>query len=289
MTQPETGPTAQRVPVREADVAGLPVRRALPRRPRRTVGAWCFLDHVGPTPRHVATMDVGPHPHIGLQTVTWLLEGEVRHTDSLGSDQLIRPGQLNLMTAGQGISHAEESTAAAEVLHAAQLWVAQPESTRHGEPAFEHHPELPAFERDGWRASVLVGELEGHRSPARHDTPLLGAELRSAGGTTQIDVDPGFEHGILVLEGEATIAGEVLAPGELLYLGTERQQIELGADEPVVALLLGGEPFEEELVMWWNFVARTSEEIDAARADWEGSDRFGSVATSLPIVPAPPR
>lgn len=193
------------------------------------------------------------------------------------------------MTAGHGISHAEESTTAADVLHAAQLWVAQPEATRHGEPAFEHHPDLPIVDRDGWRTTVLVGELEGHRSPARHDTPLLGAEVRASSGATAVSLDPRFEHGILVLDGTLSVEGEVVAPGELLYLGTDRSTLALEADRPVIALLLGGVPFAEELFMWWNFVGRTSDEIDRARHDWAQTDRFGTVPTELEPIPAPAR
>src|SRR5690606_19665891 len=165
-------PTFEVTPSRAAMVDGQSVRRALPRKGRRTVGSWCFADHIGPSVVDGSPgLGIGPHPHIGLQTVTWLLSGEVLHRDSLGSEQLIRPGQLNLMSAGNGVAHSEESPAGAGgELHGIQLWVAQPERTRHGEPAFEHHASLPQVEQDSALVTVLVGEFGGVASQARRDT-----------------------------------------------------------------------------------------------------------------------
>jgi len=163
---------------RPTEVGGMPVRRSLPQRRRRTVGAWCFVDHFGPADVAEASMLVGPHPHLGLHTVTWVLDGEVVHHDSLGSEQLIKPGQLNLMTAGRGVAHAEETPPGATgALHGLQLWVAQPDATRSGPAAFEHHSALPEAEVGPVVATVLVGELAGVRSPARADSPLVGADL----------------------------------------------------------------------------------------------------------------
>ena len=144
-----------------AQVGDLQVRRALPRRQRRTVGSWCFADHMGPAQvRAGEGIDIGPHPHIGLQTVTWLTDGEILHRDSLGSEQLIRPGQLNLMTAGAGVSHSEEGTAYSGPLQGVQFWVVQPEETRHGPAAFEHQPSLPEVELDNAVATVFIGEMD---------------------------------------------------------------------------------------------------------------------------------
>ena len=157
-------PEVEVLPSRETTVGGVPVRRALPKRQRRTVGAWCFADHFGPVAAGGGAQDmqIGPHPHSGLHTVTWLVEGELVHRDSLGSEQPIRPGQLNLMTAGHGVAHAEESPPAlAGRQHGIQLWVAQPEATRHGPAAFEHHAELPRLDLGGAVATVLVGGLDG--------------------------------------------------------------------------------------------------------------------------------
>ena len=165
---------------RASSVGGLDIVRVLPTRGRRTVGAWCFVDLMGPDDAiRPDPMEVGPHPHTGLSTVTWLLAGEALHHDSLGTEQPLLPGQLNLMTAGAGISHAELSRPN-ERFRGVQLWVAQPEETRHGESAFEHHGELPEADLDGGVARVLVGGLGDAASPARADTPLVGAGISMA-------------------------------------------------------------------------------------------------------------
>jgi redox-sensitive bicupin YhaK (pirin superfamily) len=275
----------------EAVVGAMTVRRALPRRARRTVGAWCFVDHMGPLAvTEGEGIDIGPHPHIGLQTVTWLLAGEVLHRDSLGSEQLIRPGQLNLMTAGHGVSHAEERTGRYRGdLHGMQLWVAQPEATRHGPPAFEHHATLPEVALDGADATLLVGELGGGSSPARRDTDHLGASLTLRPGRTVVPVLAGHEHALVVASGAVLVDGQVLTPGHLAYLGAGRDELVLEAREDAVTLLVGGTPFEAPVLMWWNFVARTRDEIVAAREDWMGpSGRFGAVASGLDRIPVGP-
>jgi redox-sensitive bicupin YhaK (pirin superfamily) len=276
---------------REATVGRLRVRRALPRRGRRTVGAWCFADHVGPAEvTQTAGMDIGPHPHTSLQTVTWLVEGEVLHRDSLGSEQLIRPGQLNLMTAGQGVAHSEEASAGyAGTLHGIQLWVAQPEHTRHGPPAFEHHASLPRTDLGNARLTVLVGAFGGVESPARHDTPLVGVDAVMRGGPGEWPLRSEFEYALIVLDGAIDLGQQVVEPGQLAYLGQGRDVLRLSVREPSRALLLGGEPLDEPLLMWWNFVGRTREEIEMACAQWQAEDpRFGRVASPLARIPAPP-
>lgn len=276
---------------RETQVGGFPVRRALPRRVRRTVGAWCFVDHMGPadvSPEHA--MDVAPHPHMGLQTVTWLLAGELVHCDSLGSEVVIRPGQLNLMTAGRGVSHSEEHTAPYRgELHGVQLWVAQPDSTRSGRPAFEHHTELPGVDLDGAVATVMVGQLGAAVSPARRDTDLVGADLELTGSTASIPLQRSWEYALVVLAGAVEVEGRTVAPGALAYLGQGRDEIRLARTEPGRCLLLGGVPFPEPVLMWWNFVARTREEIATAQRDWtQAAPRFGRVASSLPRIEVDP-
>ncbi len=256
---------------------GMRIRRALPHHQRRMIGAWCFLDHFGPL--DVSTgrgLRVGPHPHLGLQTVTWLLQGEMLHRDSLGSVQLIKPGQLNLMSAGRGISHSEESPAERSAqLHGAQLWIAQPDSARHGEPAFEHHAALPKIQRNGLRITVLLGEALGERSPGHIYGPLVGMELRSADAVdTSVPLDPTFEYGALVLEGDAIIAGETITPGTLLYLGCARDVLQIKTSGPACILLIGGEPFREPLLMWWNFVARNKQEITQVCRDWNAQAAY---------------
>ena len=284
-------PTAEVVDARESLVGGLTVRRALPRARRRTVGAWCFVDHVGPLAVEPdGGLDIGPHPHTGLATVTYLLEGQVLHRDSLGSEQVVRPGQLNLMTAGRGVAHAEEPTGAYRgTLHGVQLWVAQPSATRTGEPAFEHHAELPELALDGADVRVLVGELGAAASPARRDSDLLGAGVTLAPGAAVLPLAPAYEHLVVVLDGVLLLDdGRPVRPGQSAYLGTGRDELVLAAPEGARVLLLGGVPFGEQIVMWWNFVGRSREEVaDAARA-WEaGDDRFGAVATGLDRIPAP--
>ncbi len=276
---------------RNTELGGVAIRRALPRRGRRTVGAWCFVDHMGPasvTETH--GLDVGPHPHIGLQTVTWLLEGEVLHRDSLGSEQLIRPGELNLMTAGHGVSHAEEATGAYRgPLQGVQLWVAQPDATRHGQPAFEHHSALPQVELDECTATVLVGDFAGGASPARRDTEHVGVDLHLRRGDTVVPLQPHFEYALVVFSGSLSLRAEALEPGHLGFLGSGRHEIRLRATQPTRALLIGGVPFPEQVSMWWNYVARTQAEISAAHADWNAaSPRFGTVASVLPRVTVGP-
>ena len=265
------------------------VRRVLPTRRRTTVGAWCFLDHYGPD--DVATgpgMDVGPHPHIGIQTVTWLFEGQAVHRDSLGHTQVIAPGQLNLMTAGAGIAHAEVSPVPRpRWLHGVQLWVALPGDQRHRAPAFEHHPALPVVEFDGGEAVVLVGELAGIPAPSTSYTPLVGAEVTLSGpGRSSIPLEPAFEYAVLGVDGPLQVAGRTLGAGEGHYLGLSRRALEVAGSGRF--LLLGGEPLGEPLVMWWNFVGRTHEDVVEARADWEAGRRFPPVpGYEGPRVPAP--
>lgn len=252
------------------------------------VGAWCFADHMGPADvTEGSGLDVGPHPHTGLQTVTWLLDGEALHKDSLGSEQVIRPGQLNLMTSGGAVSHAEEATGHYRgTLEGIQLWVALPEETRHGGAAFEHHAALPQADLEGAVATVLLGEYAGQRSPGRTDTPLVGVDLELRRRTTLL-LRPDFEHALVVLDGAVGVDQKPLRPGTMGYLGQGRDEVLLDVREPATVVLLGGAPFDEPILMWWNFVARTRAELDAAYASWQAQDeRFGRVRSSLPPIPA---
>ena len=286
------GPVVELSPARLTQVGSLPVRRVLPQRPRRTVGSWCFLDHAGPVRAEPGvSFGIGPHPHMGLQTVTWLLAGELLHLDSLGSEQLIRPGQLNLMTAGHGVAHAEEDPARAEEVHAVQLWVAQPDGTRDGPAAFEHHAELPRLDLGHGEATVLVGAFAGAESPARRDTAHMGAELVLRGPRTVVPLRADEEYALVVLQGRVTIDGVAVEPGVLAYLGLGRDECTLVTESPARALLLGGAPFPDPILMWWNFVGRTRGEISEARREWSADDgRFGRVRSSLEriAVGAPP-
>lgn len=278
---------------REARVGELVVRRALPRRERRTVGAWCFLDHAGPiTVTSPLQVGIGPHPHMGLQTVTWVIAGEMVHHDSLGSEQPLRPGQLNLMTAGHGVVHAEDPRAGfAGDLHIVQLWVAQPAETRDGPPAFEHHATLP----QGWFgdgvATVLIGGIGEVVSTARRDTDHLGVDVDLRGVAT-LPLRADCEHALVVTSGAVTIDGRAVSPGHLAYLGLGRGEVTLavaGGERAARVLIVGGVPFGERISMWWNYVARTKEEISAAHREWTArTDRFPVVPSSNAPVDVPP-
>jgi redox-sensitive bicupin YhaK (pirin superfamily) len=276
-------------PSRTASVGLLTVRRALPRKGHRTVGAWCFADHMGPatmTKEH--GLDIGPHPHMGLQTVTYLIDGEALHHDSLGTEQLITPGQLNLMTAGKGVSHSEEATRQYEgSLEGIQLWIAQPDATRNLAPAFEHLSDLPRIESKNTVATVLVGEFCGVTSAARHDTALMGIDLKIDGRATfPLRVD--FEYAAIVLEGSIMLNGTFLEPGYLGYLAPGNDQIDFDSLEPSRVIVLGGVPFENNIEMWWNFVARSRNEIDEAFTSWRDDDgRFGTVTSTLGRIDTP--
>ncbi|WP_350277364.1 pirin family protein [Kribbella sp. HUAS MG21] len=288
------------------------VRRLLPNKNRRMVGAWCFVDHYGPddlTQERVDSYDVPgergmqvpPHPHTSLQTVSWLFEGEIEHRDSVGSHAFVRPGELNIMTAGNGIAHSEVSTPdAPPMLHGAQLWVALPDRVRTTTPpAFNAYADLPRLEFDGAHATVMVGTVAGVTSPAPAYTPLVGADVTiEPGRTLALPLTPEHEYAVLVVDGSLSVGELTPGFGEMAYLGSGRDAIELvAADNGVRFLLLGGEPFEEELVMWWNFIGRSHEEVVAARDAWQaaidagGNDRFGMVpgydGAPLPAPPLP--
>ena len=276
---------------RMADLGeGTAVRRLLPTRGKRLVGPWCFLDHYGPDEVRDPGMSVGPHPHIGIQTVSWLVEGEVLHRDSLGSEQIIRPGQLNLMTAGRGIAHSEETPSAhSPRLHGAQLWVALPEETRHGTPAFQHVDDLPELGFGPLKATVLMGAFGGEVSPAKAFSPMTGAEfLALKEGSAEVPLDPAFEHALALVDGHAAIGEMPLEIGVIYPLEPGAPSLVLRVEQGARLMLLGGAPFPEPILMWWNFVGRTPEEISEARADWEQGRRFGAVASPLSRLAAPP-
>ncbi|MEU1469966.1 pirin family protein [Streptomyces sp. NPDC005761] len=277
------------------------VRRLLPNLGRRMVGAWAFVDHYGPDDiADEPGMQVPPHPHMGLQTVSWLHEGEVLHRDSLGSLETIRPRELGLMTSGRAISHSEESPRPhAALLHGAQLWVALPDAHRTVEPHFQHHTDLPTVTAPGLTATVILGTLDDTTSPGTAYTPIVGADLAlSRGAEARLPLDPDFEYAVLSMSGEAEVDGVPVLPGSMLYLGCGRTELPLRAESDAALMLLGGEPFEEEIVMWWNFIGRSHEEIEQARSDWMTSARFGEVhgydggrlsAPALPPVALKPR
>lgn len=272
-------------------IRALPVSRTLPHREISLIGAWCFLDSFqsdGKSP-----MEVLPHPHTALQTVTWPFSGTIRHRDSLGSDLTVKPGELNLMTAGAGVSHSEFSSPG-QPLSGVQLWVALPDGPDLGPALFENVSDLPVLEGEGWKATVFVGELGAAISPATIFTPLVGAEiLMEPGATAELPLNPAWEHGVLAASGSVSLGepvqeyirdrakpdGPSLSTSEqargtlhsehLAYLGLKREALTLTAgDEGARIILIGGEPFTEPVVMFWNFIGRNHEQIADAAGAW---------------------
>jgi quercetin 2,3-dioxygenase len=270
------------------------VRRTLPQRQRSLIGAWCFVDHYGPHDvRGGPGMDVPPHPHTGLQTVSWLFRGEVEHRDSAGVHAMVRPGELNLMTAGAGICHSEVSTPATTMLHGVQLWVALPDHARDTGRDFAHFAPTPRAIGDA-TLRVFLGELAGERSPVHTFTPLLGAQVDlEAGAEVTLDVDTAFEHGVLSDEGDLEVAGAALDTADLAFQPAGRRHLTVTnrGSSPARAIVLGGPPFPEQLVMWWNFVGRSHDDIALYRQLWQDhDDRFGAVAGyggAMARLPAP--
>jgi redox-sensitive bicupin YhaK (pirin superfamily) len=269
------------------------VARALPDRQIRMIGAWCFLDHYGPEDVSGSTgMQVWAHPHTGLQTVSWLLDGAVEHRDSVGSQAMVRPGELNIMTAGHGVVHSEISPPDKPPgLHGVQLWLALPGPVRDIAPAFATHADLPTLRRPGLHGQVLLGEVDGVRSPAPTYSPLAGADLvLEPGADTSIDLDPDFEYGVVVVAGSLVAAATAVSVDQLLYLGTDRDEVRLASARGARLILLGGRPFTEQIVMWWNFVGRSHDEIVAFREAWARRDaRFPPVVEpGERVMEAPP-
>ena len=291
------GPAARIIAERRVPLGGprgMIVTRTIPERSLPTVGPWCFFDEAGPV-EHLSRLL--PHPHIGLQTVSWLIEGAIVHRDTTGAEATILPGQLNVMTSGRGIAHSEFTPGdAAMRTHLLQLWVALPESARHQEPHFEQHSDLPVASGPGWTGTVLYGEFAGETSPAAHYSPIIGVELRIApGATVRLPVRPDFEHAVLAARGTIDVVGQRIGAGPLLYLGDDREHLELTAGlDGAIVMLIGGEPLGEDLVMWWNFVGRTHDEIVQAREDWEDPvrrvTRYGPeiAVHDGDLIPAPP-
>jgi redox-sensitive bicupin YhaK (pirin superfamily) len=311
-TDPRPGPVALRASVvpavdvleaRKAAIGdGTEVRRLLPTRQLRTIGAWCFLDHYGPDDVSAGPgMRVPPHPHTGLQTASWLFDGLVRHRDSLGSEALIRPGELNLMTSGRAIAHSEESPPdRPALLHGVQLWIALPHARRFGDPDFAHHADLPVLRtEDGAQVTVVAGEYRGERSPAAVYTPLVGLEVVLPGpGEITLPATEGFEYGVLAADGPAIVSAPAMSGspanigvGRLAHLPAGAGSITLSSAGPGRFFVIGGVPLGEKLLMWWNFVGRNADEIITARNDWI-TGRFGAVpgdaGDPLAAPPLPP-
>ena len=269
---------------------GVGVHRTLPHRDLKMIGAWCFVDHFGPT-KQTDGMVVAAHPHTGLQTATWLIEGAIEHRDSIGSVQIIKPGQLNLMTAGNGIAHSELSLKGPEHLHAVQLWIALPKDAINAAPEFEHQADLPKVSNTDYHATVLAGEFMGDTAKTKTFSPMMGAELRFDHQiSTQIPLNSEFEHGFLLASGELKVNDQPVPVSGLYFLAAGAESAKIEASPGSIVLLLGGQPFGEKILMWWNFIGRTHEDIVKARADWNAAnpDRFPGFEDSIgERIPAP--
>lgn len=266
-------------------VKGVEVERTLPHRELPMIGAFCFLDHFGPTQRPGR---IEPHPHTGLQTVTWLYEGAIRHRDSVGSDVIVSPGQLNLMTSGTGIAHSEYDLESTQ--HGFQMWVALPDDARFGRRHFEQHSDLPRYTAGSIVATVAIGSSGGVESPALSYTPLLAVSLAIGAGSGSLALDPRFEHGLVLASGSARVDGMPIDAGPLHYFAPGRDTLRIEADAGASAMLIGGTPFDEDIVMWWNFVGRSHDEIVRFRESWESGDEFTGhvVGHGAERIPAPP-
>ena len=255
--------------------SGVAIQRTLPHRRIRTIGAWCFVDHYGPT-QQIDAMTIAAHPHTGLQTVSWLFEGHIEHRDSLGSHQLIRPGELNIMTAGLGIAHSERSLATDQDLHGVQLWIVLPDSHRDRSPMFHHHKNLPSSDLDGIGVTTILGNFQGIETGVEVFSPLIGLKLRvPRGHTSHVPLDSSFEHGFQVVSGAARVGDVHVNSGSMLYVPVGQSKIEIDSPDGALIMMIGGLPFDETIIMWWNFIGRSHAEIADMRSEWNShSDRF---------------
>lgn len=292
-----TGAASQskRIQSRISDVGGIPVARALPTKEQRMIGPWCFLDHAGPVQfsEDSAGMQVGPHPHTCLQTFTWMLAGTMLHRDSVGSEQIIKPGQVNLMTAGHGICHTESSQFSegdARELHAAQLWIALPEDKADIAPRFDHYPNLPTFTHKSVSGTVLIGTYADHEAPTLCFSPIVGVDFQFLeDGSLTLTLESSFEYGVLALEGGFELGDEHYDQDELCVLCCGHKSLTLNAKKGTRILLIGGEPFAENVTIWWNYVGHSKEYISKAQQDWHAeAERFGEIENpNAPRMPGP--
>ena len=273
---------------------GFEVRRAVPSVQARSVGPFVFVDHMGPALFEPGRgIDVRPHPHIGLATVTFLWAGAINHKDSLGSEQVILPGDVNWMTAGRGIAHSErtpvDERGRKHAVHGMQTWVALPRPDEETDPAFHHHPAstLPQFRRSGVSGRVIAGRGFGEESPVRvfADTFNVALDLE-ADAELPID-DACAERALYILEGEAQLDGTDIPDKHLVLLNPGTRPV-LRARTPLKAMLLGGEPLDAPRHMWWNFVSSSKERIELAKQDWQDG-RFGQVPGEVEFIPLPER
>lgn len=277
---------------RSTDLGGFEVKRVLPSSRRRMVGPFIFLDQMGPTHFETDTgVDVRPHPHIGLSTVTWLLDGEILHRDSVGSTQNIRPGEVNWMTAGSGIAHSERTPDALRPggsrLYGLQTWLALPQPFEEAEPFFEHFGDdaLPKIDGDGLTATLIAGKGWGKQSPVQVFSETIYADVQIAGGSALPILPEHEERAVYVLEGTVAVAGEDYAAGSLMVFKPGIAiDVQTSADARV--MVLGGEAADGPRHIWWNFVSSRPERIEQAKRDWE-EKRFAEVVDDDEFIPLP--
>jgi len=279
---------------RRRDLGGFEVGRVLPHAQRRMIGPFIFFDHMGPV--HFArglprSVDVRPHPHIGLSTVTYLFEGEIMHRDSLATEQAIRPGEVNWMTAGRGITHSERferARAEGGEMHGIQAWVALPEELEESEPAFAHHgaADLPTYEEGGLWARLIAGEAFGAKAKVRTSSPMFYVHWRlAAGAQAQLPAEYP-ERAAYVAAGSVELDGQRFGQGQMLVFAAG-QPILFTAVEPAIVMLLGGEPLGERFIEW-NFVSSSKERIETAKADWRAGRMKLPDFDNLEFIPLPP-
>jgi redox-sensitive bicupin YhaK (pirin superfamily) len=281
------------IDARSRDIGGFTVRRLLPWRTRRMVGPFVYFDNMGPVRLEAGRgVDVLPHPHVGLATVTYLYEGALLHRDSLGSAQVIRPGDVNWMTAGRGIVHSERTPPAERAsgprLHGLQLWVALPSADEEIEPSFRHHPgaTLPELEQGGVRLRLMAGSAYGAASPVEVLSPLFYVDAAMPAGSELPLADEHAERAVYVVEGAIRAAGASAGPGRMLVFA-EGADVTLKAEAATRAVLVGGAPLDGPRHIDWNFVGSSRERIEKAKADWR-EGRFPKVpGDETEFVPLP--
>lgn len=281
------------IPPREKDLGGFSVKRLLPWTKRRMLGPFIFLDHMGPAQFAIGEgMDVRPHPHIGLATVTYLFEGEIIHKDTLGSDQAITPGDVNWMTAGQGISHSERTgtneRGHLHNVHGLQSWVALPKECEEKEPEFFHHATtaIPFLELRGVTLRVIAGEAYGMTSPIKIYSPLFYVDVNMQAGSSLELPAQYLERGAYIISGQVRVGSDKIEP-QTMPIFLPQGHVKIEADTVAHLVLMGGEPLPEKRFIWWNFVSTSQERIEQAKEDWVHG-RFGTIpGDAQEFVPLP--
>ena len=279
---------------RRKDLGGFEVGRVLPWAKRRMIGPFVFFDHMGPAdfaPGLPRSVDVRPHPHIGLSTITYLFEGEIMHRDSLGTVQPIRAGEVNWMTAGRGITHSErfeKGRLQGDRLHGVQAWVALPEADEETSPSFSHHrmDDLPFYEANGLFARLVAGRAFGAEAAVPAHSPMFYVHWALKPGAVAAIPDEHPERAAYVATGSVKIEGEVLGPGRMAVLAPGGR-VAVRALEPSTVMLLGGDPIGERFVEW-NFVSSSRERIEEAKADWRAGRMKLPDADDAEFIPLPP-